>query len=154
MIQQCLKKNAERIEAALASSLPKKGGLQSRVVEAMEYALLGGGKRIRATLVMEFARSCGGEDECAVPFACAVEMVHAYSLIHDDLPCMDDDDMRRGKPSCHKQFDEAVPLLAGDTHLTMALEVAASNPHVTQRSIQLAVKTQAKEAGALGIAGG
>ena len=114
MIKQCLQQNAQAVEEALARSLPPKGGLQERVVEAMEYALLGGGKRIRATLVLEFCRACGVKDNRAMPLACAVEMVHAYSLIHDDLPCMDDDDMRRGKPSCHKAFGEDIALLAGD----------------------------------------
>ena len=89
-----------------------------------------------------------------MPFACALEMVHAYSLIHDDLPCMDDDDLRRGKPSCHKKFDEPVALLAGDTLLTMAFEVAASNEYVSNRSVRLAVMELAREAGGCGMAGG
>ena len=87
-------------------------GLQKPVVDAMKYSLLGGGKRIRGVLVLEFCRLCGGSLSDALPLAAAVEMVHAYSLIHDDLPCMDDDDLRRGKPSCHIAFGEDIALLA------------------------------------------
>ena len=156
MIQQCLKKNAQRTETALAGSLPKKGGLQNRVVEAMEYALLGGGKRIRATLVMEFARACGVEDERVLPFACAVEMVHAYSLIHDDLPCMDDDDMRRGKPSCHKVYGEDIALLAGDGLLSLAFEtlLSADMRAIGAQNMLLAARELAWASGAEGMVGG
>lgn len=149
-----LKEAAEKTEVALQQYFKDGWAGDTVLSEAMQYSLLGGGKRIRAFLVLEFCRLFGGTGKAAMPYACALEMVHAYSLIHDDLPCMDDDDLRRGKPSCHKQFDEAVALLAGDTLLTMAFEVAASNPHVSAKSVQLAVKTLAKEAGALGMAGG
>ena len=81
--------------------------------EAMEYSLLAGGKRIRPILTLETCRLCGGDPEAALPFACGVEMVHTYSLIHDDLPCMDDDELRRGRPTCHKVYGEAMALLAG-----------------------------------------
>lgn len=87
---------------------------QDRLIQAMDYSLNGGGKRIRAILTLQFALLCGGNEKAAMPAACAIEMMHAFSLIHDDLPCMDDDDMRRGHPSCHKAFDEATALLAGD----------------------------------------
>jgi len=153
-IETRLKEAAEQTEAALARYFTDGWGGNTVLAEAMQYSLLGGGKRIRAFLVMEFCKLFGGTEKAAMPYACALEMVHAYSLIHDDLPCMDDDDLRRGKPSCHKQYDEAIALLAGDTLLTMAFEVAASNPNVSPRSVQLAVKTLAKEAGALGMAGG
>ena len=93
-----------QIETALKHYLPQTGGLQERLVQSMTYSLLDGGKRIRPILVLEFNRLCGGSQEAAMPFACAVEMVHTYSLIHDDLPCMDNDDMRRGKPSNHKVY--------------------------------------------------
>ncbi len=154
VIETKLKEAAEKAEAALSSYFKEGWAGETVLSEAMQYSLLGGGKRIRAFLVMEFCKLFGGTEKAALPYACALEMIHAYSLIHDDLPCMDDDDLRRGKPSCHKQFDEATALLAGDTLLTMAFEVAASNPHVTPKSVQLAVKTLAKEAGALGMAGG
>ena len=88
--------------------------------EAMRYSLLGGGKRVRPVLTLEFCRMSGGEPECALPLAAAVEMIHTYSLIHDDLPAMDDDDLRRGRPTCHVQFGEALAILAGD-----ALQAAA-----------------------------
>jgi len=153
-IELKLKEAAEKIEKALAGYFQDGWGGDTVLSEAMQYSLLGGGKRIRAFLVLEFCRLFGGNEKAAIPYACALEMVHAYSLIHDDLPCMDDDDLRRGKPSCHKQYDEAVALLAGDTLLTMAFEVAASNSHVSSRSVRLAVKELAHEAGALGMAGG
>ena len=112
-----------QIETALKYYLPKTGGLQERLIQSMTYSLLDGGKRIRPILVLEFNRLCGGSQEAAMPFACAVEMVHTYSLIHDDLPCMDNDDMRRGKPSNHKVFGEDMALLAGDALQALAFEV-------------------------------
>ncbi len=112
------------IEEALSQALEGSSCCQEKVIEAMRYSLLGGGKRIRAILVLEFARMGGVSVQQAMPVACALEMIHAYSLIHDDLPCMDDDAMRRGKPSCHIQFGEAIALLAGDGLLTCAFETA------------------------------
>ena len=111
------------IEEHLTGYLPKVDKLQSTVEDAMRYSVLNGGKRIRGVLVLESCRMCGGDLLKALPFACATEMIHAYSLIHDDLPCMDDDDLRRGKPSCHIAFDEATALLAGDALLTRAFEI-------------------------------
>jgi len=93
------------------------------LIDSMNYSLEAGGKRVRPRLVFEFNALCKGKEEAAVPFACAVEMIHTYSLIHDDLPCMDDDDLRRGKPSNHKVFGEDIALLAGDALLTLAFEV-------------------------------
>ena len=112
----------QAVEAALPGYLPQGDTLQKTVQEAMAYSLLGGGKRIRAVLCLVFCRLCGGTTEEAMPFACAIEMVHAYSLIHDDLPCMDDDDLRRGKPSCHVRYGEAMAVLAGDGLLTLGFE--------------------------------
>jgi len=120
----------------------------------MAYSTLGGGKRIRAFLVLEFARLFGASEEAAMPYACALECVHAYSLIHDDLPCMDDDDLRRGKPSCHIAFGEAQALLAGDGLLTYAFELCSSNRYVSHKSARLAAAELAKEAGAIGMVGG
>ena len=108
-----LKKAAEVVEKELDRYISVQE--PEVIFEAMRYSLLGGGKRLRAALAILAAY---GEEELAIPAACAVEMVHAYSLIHDDLPCMDNDDFRRGKPSCHKAFDEATALLAGDALLT------------------------------------
>lgn len=131
--------------------------MQSPVLEAMRYSLLGGGKRIRAVLAIEFCKAFGMPGELAMPAACALEMIHAYSLIHDDLPCMDDDDMRRGKPSNHKQFGEGLAVLAGDGLLTLAFEVVSGEE--TQRLLgadcALALtRTLSKAAGEYGMLGG
>lgn len=101
---------------------------QKGLLEAMRYSLLAGGKRIRGILVLKFAESCGGDITAAMPFACAVEMLHAYSLIHDDLPCMDDDDLRRGKPTNHKVFGEWKATLAGDALQAAAFETVLYSP--------------------------
>jgi len=119
---QQLKAYADRVETALDKTVSMVDCPQKTVLEAMRYSLLGGGKRLRAALLLAFYEACGGNGEEALPFACALEMVHAYSLIHDDLPCMDDDDLRRGKPSCHKAYGEATALLAGDGLLTHAFD--------------------------------
>ena len=116
----------QEIESALKKYLPKENDLRKKLFESMEYSLMAGGKRIRPQLVLEFCRICGGNPAQAMPFACALEMVHSYSLIHDDLPCMDDDDLRRGKPTNHKVYGEATALLAGDALLTLAFETMLS----------------------------
>lgn len=127
----------------------------AEVLKAMQYSLIAPrAKRIRPTLVLEFCRLFGGSGEAALPFAAAVEMVHTYSLIHDDLPCMDDDDLRRGRPTCHKAFGEATALLAGDALLTYAFEVLVSNAHVSRSAVSDAVLTLSRAAGALGMIGG
>ena len=113
------------VEAAIDSLLPLPEGHELRLVEAMRYATLGGGKRLRGFLVMEVAGLFGVAQECAARAAASVEMMHAYSLVHDDLPAMDDDDLRRGQPSTHKQFDEATAILAGDALQARAFEVLA-----------------------------
>ena len=99
---------------------------QKKLYEAMRYSLLAGGKRLRPVLAFEFCRLCGGNWQDAAPFAAAIEMIHTYSLIHDDLPCMDDDDFRRGRPTNHKVFGEAMAVLAGDALLTDAFAVAST----------------------------
>ena len=114
-----------QIDAALVARTELGAGCPPRLREAMRYSLLAPGKRLRPMLVLLAAEACGGTIEAALPAACAVEMVHAYSLIHDDLPAMDDDDLRRGRPACHKAFDEALAILAGDALLTLAFEVLA-----------------------------
>ena len=111
-----------------------KENLQKVVYEAMRYSLLVGGKRIRPVLALTAARILGHGDQEILPFACAIEMIHTYALIHDDLPTMDDDDYRRGRYSCHKQFDEATAILAGDALLTMAFEVAADGALLLQKA--------------------
>ncbi|MDF1496216.1 polyprenyl synthetase family protein [Caproiciproducens sp. CPB-2] len=147
----------ERIDAKLAQYLPEEEIIQADLIHAMRYSLLGEGKRIRPILVLEFCRLCGGEEEAALPFACAVEMIHTYSLIHDDLPCMDDDDMRRGRPSNHKVFGEDIALLAGDALLTMAFEAMLSKEAVRLAGAERAAKAAgylARAAGAYGMVGG
>ena len=125
---------AEFIENALNKRISELRA--GEMCEAMSYSVLGGGKRIRAFLTLEFCKMFGGEASDAEAYACAVEMVHAYSLIHDDLPCMDNDDLRRGKPSCHKAFGETIALLAGDALLTYAFETAADGK-ISYRPIKL-----------------
>ena len=125
-----------------------------QLFEAMKYTAMAGGKRIRAFLVMMFSRLCGGSFEGALQFACAVEMIHAYSLIHDDLPCMDNDDIRRGKPSNHIVYGEAQALLAGDALLTYAFEICANNKYVSAENRVKAVSILANYAGPCGMVGG
>ena len=147
----------QNIEKELLSYLPQKDEWIGNLVSSMEYSLTAGGKRVRPMLVMEFARLCGGSEEAAMPFACALEMIHTYSLIHDDLPCMDNDDLRRGKPTNHKVYGEACALLAGSGLLTLAFEAASSGRAVelngTEKCLQ-AVKVLAESAGAQGMLGG
>lgn len=124
------------------------------MLEAMSYSLKNGGKRIRPMIALEFCRVCGSNPERALPFAIALEMIHTYSLIHDDLPCMDDDDMRRGKPSSHKVFGEANALLAGDGLLTLAFETVLSAPDMSASQKAAAGLALAKAAGCAGMIAG
>ena len=117
----------DKIEQALYGCLPQGEHREQKLLDAMRYSLEAGGKRVRPMLTVAFCALCGGSVEAALPFACAVEMVHTYSLIHDDLPCMDDDDLRRGKPSNHKVFGEDTALLAGDALQTLAFEVLSGD---------------------------
>ena len=126
----------ERINAALESIL-KTTERPDRLLEAMTYSLMAGGKRFRSVLCVAAAEAAGGDLEDVLPAACALEMVHTYSLIHDDLPAMDDDDLRRGQPTCHKAFDEATAILAGDALLTLAFQTLSS---IAAGSDQQAVK--------------
>ena len=114
------------IDEALDEYLPAAEGPAGRLAEAMRYSVFAGGKRFRPLLVLMACELCGGEARVALAPGCAIELVHTYSLIHDDLPAMDDDDFRRGRPSCHKQFDEATAILAGDALLTLAFEIVAA----------------------------
>ncbi|MBE6782770.1 MAG: polyprenyl synthetase family protein [Ruminococcaceae bacterium] len=143
----------ELIENYLNNSIDKSCYDEEIVADAMRYSLQNGGKRIRPVLVLEFCRLCGGDIEKALPFAAAIEMIHTYSLIHDDLPCMDDDDMRRGKPSCHKKFGEEYALLAGDALLTLAFETL-TNADLSDSQKVSAVKILSSYAGYQGMIGG
>jgi farnesyl diphosphate synthase len=116
---------AKEVDATLDALLPKPRGPEARVLEAMRYAVFGGGKRLRPFLALASAQAFGVERRSALRVAAAIECVHTYSLVHDDLPCMDDDDLRRGRPTAHKQFDEATAVLAGDGLLTFAFEILA-----------------------------
>lgn len=124
------------------------------VSQSMRYSLFAGGKRIRAFLVLEFCRLFGGESKAALPFAAAIEMMHTFSLIHDDLPCMDDDDLRRGKPTNHKVYGEATALLAGDALALKSFGTAASNPFVSAENALTAVKLLSDASAEAGMVGG
>ena len=142
-----------KIEEALRGYLAPPDAPYRSAAEAMAYSAEAGGKRIRPLLTLLFCELAGGEPEKALPFACAVEMVHTYSLIHDDLPCMDNDDFRRGRPSCHKQFGEATALLAGDGLLTKAFETLAEADLPPDRIVR-AVRILSRCAGTCGMIGG
>ncbi len=138
MNNERLNKYTAKINSRLTELIPECDFGESVVHDAMKYSLSIGGKRIRPVLVLECCRICGGNIEDALDFACALEMVHTYSLIHDDLPCMDDDDLRRGMPSCHIKFGEEYALLAGDGLLTRAFGVIA-NSRVARKNPMIAV---------------
>jgi len=123
------------------------------LIEAMRYSLLGPGKRLRPLLVVMACEACGGLVEKATPAACALEMVHAYSLVHDDLPAMDDDDLRRGRPTCHKQFDEATAILVGDGLLTLAFEIVSREVQPGALAARCCLEL-ARGAGVAGMVGG
>ena len=125
-----------------------------RLQEAMRYSLLSGGKRVRPVLTLAFCDMLGGEWKQALPFACALEMVHTYSLIHDDLPCMDNDDLRRGKPTCHKVFGETMAVLAGDALQAEAFRLIAEAPDMSDRQRAEAVLVLARSCGGDGMVAG
>ena len=127
---------------------------QTKLFEAMEYSLLAGGKRLRPVFAFEFCRLCSGQWENAAPFAAAVEMIHTYSLIHDDLPCMDNDDFRRGRPTNHKVFGETMAVLAGDALLTDAFAVASTAQLPQPEDMAFAISVLSECAGSLGMVGG
>ena len=139
----------QKIEAYLQSLIPEEGLLY----DAMRYSLLAGGKRLRPQLSMMAAAACGGKEEDALPYGAAIECIHTYSLIHDDLPCMDDDDLRRGRPTLHKAFDEATAVLAGDGLLTLAFSVAARAPLSDKQNLS-AIRVLSESAGAYGMVEG
>ena len=127
---------------------------QSNLFQAMEYSLLAGGKRLRPVFVFEFCRACGGDWKKAAPLAAAVEMIHTYSLIHDDLPCMDNDDFRRGRPTNHKVHGEAMAILAGDGLLTDAFMAASTAKLPNPEDMSFVIGMLAECAGSLGMVGG
>lgn len=157
-----LREARRRVDDALGRFVPEASGGAgvaggghgpTRLVEAMRYSLLGGGKRLRPVLCLLAAEACGGDPTAALPAACALEMVHTYSLVHDDLPSMDDDDLRRGRPTLHKRFDEATAILAGDGLLTLAFEVIARHVRPAEAAAGC-VLALAEGAGPLGMVAG
>ena len=153
-ISMRLREYAELTEKALDAYLSEENVPDKNLIEAMRYSTLGGGKRIRAFLTICFSKMFGGSVEKALPSACAVEMIHAYSLIHDDLPAMDDSPLRRGKPSCHVSYGEATALLAGDALLTYAFDVLSGNKAISDKSIRLSFGVLSRLASQYGMCGG
>jgi geranylgeranyl diphosphate synthase type II len=143
----------DRVNTRLEKYVEQAPGVPARLREAMAYSLLAGGKRIRPILVLLSCEACGGEIEAALPAACAVEMVHTYSLIHDDLPAMDNDDLRRGRPTNHVVFGEGLAILAGDGLLTLAFEVLASDISPSKTAAACCADL-ARAAGMAGMVGG
>jgi farnesyl diphosphate synthase len=154
-LADALARVAAEVESALDDLLPEPEGAEAKLAEAMRYATLGGGKRLRAFLVMEGAALFKVDRRCAARVGASVEMLHAYSLVHDDLPAMDDDDLRRGKPSTHKAFDEATAILAGDALQARAFEILAEpDTHSNPDARCELVSGLGAAVGARGMAGG
>jgi farnesyl diphosphate synthase len=154
-LSEALRARAAAVEEALDALLPIPDGAEARLTEAMRYATLGGGKRMRAFLVMEGAALFGVSPTCAARVAASIEMLHAYSLVHDDLPAMDDDDLRRGQPSTHRAFDEATAILAGDALQARAFEILAEpDTHSEAQARCELVMALGLASGARGMAGG
>ncbi|MCC7300874.1 MAG: polyprenyl synthetase family protein, partial [Verrucomicrobia bacterium] len=129
-LQNHLLRHADAVNAMLDALLPPAGERPAKLHEAMRYSMFAGGKRLRPILCLSACEACGGTPEKAMQAACALELLHTYTLIHDDLPAMDNDTLRRGRPTCHIQFDEATAILAGDALLTLAFEVLANVPNI------------------------
>jgi geranylgeranyl diphosphate synthase type II len=152
-IEKFFKGAARQVDAALKKFLPRPATAPRKIHEAIHYCVFPGGKRIRPIVALSAAEALGGAARSALPSACALELIHCYSLVHDDLPCMDDDDFRRGKPSCHKKFDEATAVLAGDALLTLAFEIVARHTPERARVADL-IEALAEGAGSVGMVGG
>ncbi len=152
-----LKRQQDIVDTALDNWLPKPQGPSRRVIEAMKYSVMAGGKRVRPILFLAGAQAVNGDQEALLPVACALECIHTYSLIHDDLPAMDNDDLRRGKATCHKVYGEAIAILAGDGLLTYAFELMC-RPELREKiSLPLlneAIFVLARAAGVSGMVGG
>lgn len=144
----------QAVNTAIEHYLSPQKGETSALQTAMYYSASAGGKRIRPAIMLEFGRICGASVDEVLPFAVALEMIHTYSLIHDDLPCMDDDDMRRGKPSCHIKFGEATALLAGDALLTDAFKIAMTSSVEDKSRVVDACSVLAECSGSRGMIGG
>src|ERR1700761_6905942 len=148
-------KAADLVTVALDELLPRADGPEGRLTEAMRYAALGPGKRLRTFFALETGRMFDVSERSVLRAACALECIHAYSLVHDDLPCMDDDDLRRGRPTAHKAYDEVTAVLAGDALLTIAFEILADpETHPSGAVRAQLVSELARAAGTLGMIGG
>src|ERR1041384_5206637 len=153
-LQTYLESRSSAVNQALDRFLPKASTRPATIHRAMRYSLFAGGKRMRPALCLAAAEACGGDPAEAMPLACAVECIHTYSLILDDLPAMDDDDFRRGKPTSHKVFGEGIAILAGDALLTQAFEIAARSKSRPRYSHQQIVLEMARAAGSLELIAG
>jgi geranylgeranyl diphosphate synthase type II len=142
------------VDDALQAYLPKPSVKPKTIHKAMRYSMFAGGKRLRPILCLAAGECCGGEASAALPLACAVECIHTYSLIHDDLPCMDDDDLRRGMPTSHKVFGEAIAVLAGDALLTFAFELATQVPGWPRYSLKDIIRELAVASGSRNLIAG
>ncbi len=157
LLKEYLQKNTHLVEAAMNRWLPAEAKPPSVIHKSMRYSMNAGGKRLRPALVIAAAEACGGTAAQVLPTACALEMIHTYSLIHDDLPAMDDDDLRRGRPTNHKVFGDAIAILAGDALLTHAFRLAADNARikgVKPAAVVKAIALLSDGAGTAGMVGG
>jgi geranylgeranyl pyrophosphate synthase len=155
-ITDTFRRYCDRLEQALQQRLPEDRALPNQLHAAMRYSTLSGGKRIRAGLVYATGETLGADPQALDIPACAVEIIHSFSLVHDDMPCMDDDDLRRGKPTCHKAFDEATALLVGDALQSLAFDLLANDPQLgvpDSQRLQM-VGVLARAVGSFGMAGG
>ena len=159
-LERYLRQRATLVEQALAVRVADAHGPASRLLDAMRYSLLAGGKRLRPILALAACEAVGGAIDAAMGFACAIEMIHTYSLVHDDLPCMDDDDLRRGRPTNHKVYGEAIATLAGDGLLTDAFKVLAQAAaqsgaaRIAPAALLETIAELAEAAGSAGMVGG
>lgn len=153
-LQRYLATRTAIVDRALDRFLPAANAKPATIHEAMRYSIFAGGKRLRPVLTLAAAEACGGKKENAIPAACAVECIHTYSLIHDDLPCMDDDDLRRGRPTNHKVFGEGIAVLAGDALVTVAFEILAKTKPTGRYPLAAQVTELAHSAGSRWLVGG
>lgn len=153
-LSQILNESTARIDSEMRRYLAFDDRRYAVLVDSMRYSAYEGGKRIRPFLTLAFARALGGSEAAALPYACSIEMIHTYSLIHDDLPCMDNDDFRRGKPSTHKACGESIALLAGDAMMLKAIEIIVNSPSLSQNAKTKAISVLLEGAGENGMLAG
>jgi geranylgeranyl diphosphate synthase type II len=153
-LKEYLEARAAEVDAALDAALPAAKQRPSSIHEAMRYSLFAGGKRLRPVLTLAAAEACSGDPAAAMPSACAVELVHTYSLVHDDLPCMDDDDLRRGRPTCHKVYGEGMAVLTGDALLTEAFLILSETPPTSRYPLSAFIAELALTGGSTKLIGG